>query len=267
MSCGVETITAPFSGTLWAMVSWASPVPGGISSTSTSSGAQRTSFIIWVSARLHHGPAPDHGLVFLDQETDRHGFQAVFFDGLELLAVAFGLLGDAQQARNRWAINIGIQQAHLQTQLRQASARLTATVDLPTPPLPLATAMICPTPAMPCGARLAAAEGARAGWLMVSPGVPHAPSVPPSPTTRPRTAKTAASPRRAGVPAGSTRGGTSRAKPTWPSSQHQALDHVLLHDAAAADRVDHLVERLENIVSRHGCYALLWGAPYSGGQL
>ena len=36
-SCGVETITAPASGTCWAMVSWASPVPGGMSTTSTSS--------------------------------------------------------------------------------------------------------------------------------------------------------------------------------------------------------------------------------------
>src|ERR1043166_2753397 len=28
-SCGVDTMTAPASGTCWAMVSWASPVPGG----------------------------------------------------------------------------------------------------------------------------------------------------------------------------------------------------------------------------------------------
>ena len=36
-SCGVETITAPASGTAWAIVSCASPVPGGMSTTSTSS--------------------------------------------------------------------------------------------------------------------------------------------------------------------------------------------------------------------------------------
>src|SRR6185437_8210057 len=36
MSCGVETITAPVSATRWVMVSWASPVPGGMSSTRTS---------------------------------------------------------------------------------------------------------------------------------------------------------------------------------------------------------------------------------------
>src|ERR1700677_5163562 len=34
---------------------------------------------------------------------------------------------------------------------RKPSARLTASVDLPTPPLPDATAMIAPTPGMPAG--------------------------------------------------------------------------------------------------------------------
>ena len=34
---------------------------------------------------------------------------------------------------------------------RRPSARLTATVDLPTPPLPEATAMIAATPGMPAG--------------------------------------------------------------------------------------------------------------------
>ena len=56
MSWGVETITAPFSGTRWAMVSWASPVPGGMSSTSTSSGAQATSVSICDNALCTMGP-------------------------------------------------------------------------------------------------------------------------------------------------------------------------------------------------------------------
>ena len=38
------------------MVSCASPVPGGMSITRTSSGAQATSFIIWVSADCTIGP-------------------------------------------------------------------------------------------------------------------------------------------------------------------------------------------------------------------
>ena len=56
MSCGVETITAPASGTRWAMVSWASPVPGGMSTTSTSSSPQSTSRSICSSALWTIGP-------------------------------------------------------------------------------------------------------------------------------------------------------------------------------------------------------------------
>ena len=55
-SCGVETITAPFSGTCCAMVSCASPVPGGMSTTMTSSVPHSTSRSIWVSADMTMGP-------------------------------------------------------------------------------------------------------------------------------------------------------------------------------------------------------------------
>ena len=56
MSCGVETITAPVSGTRCAMVSCASPVPGGRSQISTSSSPQSTSRIICSSACMTIGP-------------------------------------------------------------------------------------------------------------------------------------------------------------------------------------------------------------------
>ena len=55
-SCGVETITAPASGTCCAMVSCASPVPGGMSTTMTSSAPHSTSRSIWVSADITIGP-------------------------------------------------------------------------------------------------------------------------------------------------------------------------------------------------------------------
>eukprot|EP00227_Mantoniella_beaufortii_P005626 CAMPEP_0197610350 /NCGR_PEP_ID=MMETSP1326-20131121/53163_1 /TAXON_ID=1155430 /ORGANISM="Genus nov. species nov., Strain RCC2288" /LENGTH=62 /DNA_ID=CAMNT_0043178863 /DNA_START=45 /DNA_END=230 /DNA_ORIENTATION=+ len=38
ISWGVDTITAPVRGSLWLMLIWASPVPGGMSTKSTSSG-------------------------------------------------------------------------------------------------------------------------------------------------------------------------------------------------------------------------------------
>ena len=56
MSCGVETITAPVRGTRCAMVNWASPVPGGMSTTRTSSSPQLTSRIICSSADWTIGP-------------------------------------------------------------------------------------------------------------------------------------------------------------------------------------------------------------------
>ena len=55
-SCGVETMTAPDSGVAWAMVSCASPVPGGMSTMSTSSSPQATSRSIWVMADCTIGP-------------------------------------------------------------------------------------------------------------------------------------------------------------------------------------------------------------------
>ena len=56
MSCGVETIMAPVSGTRCAMVNCASPVPGGMSMIITSSSPQLTSRIICSSADCTIGP-------------------------------------------------------------------------------------------------------------------------------------------------------------------------------------------------------------------
>ena len=55
-SCGVETMTAPASGTCCASVNCASPVPGGISTTSTSSVPHSTSRNICVIADMTMGP-------------------------------------------------------------------------------------------------------------------------------------------------------------------------------------------------------------------
>ena len=56
MSCGVETITAPVSATFCAIVSCASPVPGGMSTIRTSSAPQLTWPIICSSAPITIGP-------------------------------------------------------------------------------------------------------------------------------------------------------------------------------------------------------------------
>src|SRR5271168_3457021 len=53
---------------------------------------------------------------------------------------------------------------------RKPSARLTASVDLPTPPLPEATAMIAPTPGMPAGDGAACPPGAGPGLAAAAGG-------------------------------------------------------------------------------------------------
>ena len=49
-------MTAPASGTCWAMVSCASPVPGGMSTTMMSSSPQATSRSICLRALITIGP-------------------------------------------------------------------------------------------------------------------------------------------------------------------------------------------------------------------
>ena len=55
-SCGVDTMTAPASGTRCAMVSCTSPVPGGMSTIMMSSSPQETSRISCSSAPITIGP-------------------------------------------------------------------------------------------------------------------------------------------------------------------------------------------------------------------
>ena len=55
-SCGVETMIAPASGTLCASVNCASPVPGGMSTTSTSRSPQSTSSRSCLIADITIGP-------------------------------------------------------------------------------------------------------------------------------------------------------------------------------------------------------------------
>ena len=49
----------------------------------------------------------------------RHGLEAVALDRHQRVAVAAWLFGDAQQARQRGAVDIGIQQSDFQAQPRQ----------------------------------------------------------------------------------------------------------------------------------------------------
>ena len=77
------------------------------------------------------------------QEADGHATQTPRFQGDHALAVDLRLAIQAQHDRQAGAVNIRIQQPHARSPCRaSATARFTAVVDLPTPPLPLATAIV-----------------------------------------------------------------------------------------------------------------------------
>ena len=119
MSCGVETITAPVSATRCAMVSCASPVPGGMSTTSTSSGPHVHLAHHLLQRAHHHRAAPDHRRLLLDQEADRHAGQAPGLQRDHLVAPHLRLAVQAQHARQARAVDVGVQQPDLVALLRQ----------------------------------------------------------------------------------------------------------------------------------------------------
>ena len=114
-SCGVETMMAPDSGTCCAMVSCTSPVPGGMSITSTSRSPQ-----VDVAQHLgergdHHRPAPDDGRAFVDQEAHRHGLEAIGLHRPQLVAACdLRAAAQTQQAGLGGPVDVGIQNAGLE---------------------------------------------------------------------------------------------------------------------------------------------------------
>ncbi len=89
-----------------------------------------------------HRTAPDHGLVFVDEEADRVHLDAVRGDRMHLVAAddLRTLAADAKHHGLAWAVNVRIE-TDRPSRLGGAApnARFTAVVDLPTPPLPEAT--------------------------------------------------------------------------------------------------------------------------------
>ena len=112
MSCGVETITAPASGTRCAMVSCASPVPGGRSTIEIVELAPFDVGQHLLDGALHHRPAPDHRRILVHEKSHGHHLDAEILHGRQLLAVgAAGLAGDAEHARLGRAVDIGVEHA------------------------------------------------------------------------------------------------------------------------------------------------------------
>ncbi len=113
MSCGVVTTTAPLTGTRCDSVSWMSPVPGRHVDDQVVELAPVGVVEQLLQGLRDHRAAPDHGLLFLDQEADRHDLDAVRLERLHALAVVadrpFAL--QAHHAGLAGPVDVGVEQA------------------------------------------------------------------------------------------------------------------------------------------------------------
>ena len=91
---------------------------------------------------VQHGAAPNEGFIARVQESHGHQRDAISFERLNTLADGMWGLPDSHHERDIRAIDIGIEEAGAMAEFGKLMARLTATVLLPTPPLPEPTAMM-----------------------------------------------------------------------------------------------------------------------------
>ena len=157
--CGVDTITAPLIGIPCAMASCASPVPGGMSIMRTSSGpsppSQSTSVRNCRIAPVTIGPRQTTGSRPPTRKPVETSFTPCACNGT-MPASVLRRPGASVRPNRRGALgpNTSASTRPVRNPCRtHAPARLAATVDLPTPPLPDPTAMIS-------GAGAFAGEGA-----------------------------------------------------------------------------------------------------------
>ena len=111
--CGVVTTTASARGSSWPSEIETSPVPGGMSTTSTSSSPQWTSCRNCSSARCSIGPRHITGCVVVEEEADRHQLQVVRDRRHDHLVDDDGLLPDAEHVRDRVAVDVRVEHADL----------------------------------------------------------------------------------------------------------------------------------------------------------
>ena len=116
---------APDSGTCWAMVSCTSPVPGGMSMTSTSSSPQSTSRSIWVSAETTIGPRQMIGVPSSTRKPIDMALRPKASMGRSVLPLRhLRPAGEAQQARLRGAVDVGVEDAGLEPDRLQAERQV-----------------------------------------------------------------------------------------------------------------------------------------------
>mmetsp|Transcript_19583 Transcript_19583/g.60543 ORF Transcript_19583/g.60543 Transcript_19583/m.60543 type:complete len:295 (+) Transcript_19583:1405-2289(+) len=146
---GVVTTTAASTVRLWQSVSWASPVPGGVSTTSTSNAPQSTRFASCSTTPATRLPRIIAASSF--RKPNDMSFRPNFEKGSKSSGERSDVL---TRGSANGPISVGNEGPYTSTSHKptfspcaaQAHAKLTATVDLPTPPLQLDTATTFFTP-------------------------------------------------------------------------------------------------------------------------
>ena len=105
-------MTAPLSGTVWARVSCASPVPGGEIDDEV---VERAPYYVnyeLLDHSAHDGTAPYNGGIFSGDKAERHEFDIVIFKGQYFLPYCSGLRHAAHHDWHVGAVNIRVEQAN-----------------------------------------------------------------------------------------------------------------------------------------------------------
>ena len=116
----------------------------------------------------HHRPAQDRRRSVVEQETHRHQLEVVLLDRDDLVLFRRGRpIARAEHERDARAVDVAIAEADARFVCSSAMARFAATVDLPTPPLPLATAITCLMPSIRVAPTPAAPAPAGGAWISI----------------------------------------------------------------------------------------------------
>ena len=108
-----------------------------------------------------HRAAEDGGRIVIEEEAHGHQLHAVAGDGDDAVFLGgHGALVGAEHEADAGAVDVAIAKADAGAGLLEGDGEIGGDGDLPTPPLPLATAMTCLTPSMCVAAVAAAPPGA-----------------------------------------------------------------------------------------------------------
>ena len=135
--CGVVTTYTSPRGRYWLRQSAMSPVPGGMSIEQEVGVVPEHVGEELLERLVQHRPAPDDGLALGHEVADRDAAARPYASGgTSISSMTTGSTIGAEHPRDRVAVDVGVDDADRVALRARATARLTVTLYLPTPPLP-----------------------------------------------------------------------------------------------------------------------------------